>query len=175
MLRPTITIPQDINVTLIAAVDKAGGIGYNNRMPWHIPEDMQFFKTTTMSSPVIMGRHTYTSIGKPLPNRTNIVVTRDGYDMPVEVHDVTSIRNAFVVAMHHRTYNDIFIIGGGDIFQQTLPYVNTLLLTQLHDHFPADTYLPPIKWDEWSVVWRTHHSSYTRVKLERCRESDTVS
>lgn len=162
-----IKIPRDTNVTLIVAADKGGGIGYKNQMPWHIPEDLQFFKTMTTSFPIIMGRHTYESIGKPLPHRTNIVVSRSHVDFPDDVHVATSIQDAFDIVTTQYAYDKVFVIGGADIFRQTIPYADNLLLTQLHEYFPADTYLPPINWEDWIVVRRDYYSAYTRILFER--------
>lgn len=127
-------------ISLIAAHDKNRGIGIHNKIPWHIPEDLKHFKEITMNHPVIMGRKTYESIGKPLPGRTNIVVTRDqNYSADVKV--VHSIDEAISYA---KTIDqeEIFIIGGAEIFRQSIDKADKLYVTIVDGVYKADTFFP---------------------------------
>lgn len=124
---------------LIVAVAEGGVIGYQNAMPWHIPEDLAYFKATTLGHSVIMGRRTYLSLGKALPQRQNVVISRDtSLKLPdAEVyHDLFEALNA---------HPDAFIIGGAKIFEQTLPYISRLYLTQIELKTPGDAFfkIPP--------------------------------
>src|SRR5262249_45182370 len=133
-----------IRITLVVARAENGVIGKDGKLPWHISADLQFFKRMTVGKPVIMGRKTYQSIGRPLPRRTNIVVTRD-VDWTAEGITVAQdIATAFAVAYEdaHRTGADeIAVIGGADIYRQTLARADRIYLTEVHQAFDGDTVL----------------------------------
>ncbi len=136
-------------VSIIAAIGKNRVLGKNNQLLWHIPEDLKRFKTLTLGHPVIMGRKTFESIiealGKPLLGRTNIVVTRSIKDRPLwsgsEVQVVHSIEEALARAAE-LNHEEIFIIGGGQIYAQALPYADRLYLTLIDDEKGGDSYFP---------------------------------
>lgn len=133
-------------ISLIVAHDENRVIGYNNTMPWHLPGDLAYFKKTTMGKPMIMGRKTFESIGKPLPGRTNIVITRDtGYKREgiVVVH---SFEEALEVAKKEN--KEIMVIGGEQIFRLALPIADILYVTKIQHSFEGDTYFPEYG-DEW--------------------------
>ena len=134
-----------------------GVIGRNNAMPWHLPEDLKFFKRVTMGKPVIMGRNTYESIGKPLPGRPKIVITRTP-DYHVDgVHIVTSVEEAVDLAGQLTAPNidaEIMVIGGAQIFELTLPVANRIYLTELHANIEGDVFFPPFPPGQWQEVAR---------------------
>ncbi len=128
-------------ISLIACINKNRGLGYQNKLLYQLPEDMKFFRETTKNSVVIMGKNTFLSIGRPLPNRTNIVITRDknfkaeGCEVKYSVDDALEVRTT--------TTRPIFVIGGAQIYEQTIPQANTLYLTIVNDDkTPADTFFP---------------------------------
>lgn len=126
---------------MIVAVDETRAIGKDNRLLWHIPEDLQHFKTLTSGHAVIMGENTYHSIGRPLPNRTNVVVTLDqALELPgcLVVH---SLDEALTVAREQES-EEIFVIGGASIYRQMLPMVDRLYLTLVTGTHEADTFFP---------------------------------
>lgn len=145
------------NIVLVAAMAENGVIGRDNKLPWRIRSDLQYFKSITVGRPIVMGRKTYESIGKPLPDRTNIVVTRDrNFSAPgiVVAHDVeTALRLAREDAKK-RNADSIAVIGGTEIFKQTLPLADKLALTIVHARPEGDTYWPQIDDKEWKEIER---------------------
>ena len=135
--------------SIIAAVSDNGAIGTDNRMPWHISEDLKYFKRITSGGTVIMGRKTFLSIGKPLPGRTNIVITRgNGEGLPEGADIASSIQEAFSKAESYG--KPCFVIGGGEIYRQALQYADTLYITHVHTVIPdADTFFPDIPDSQW--------------------------
>ena len=148
-----------MTLSIIVAVAENGVIGCAGRMPWHISEDLKRFKRITSGHPVVMGRKTFESLGcKPLPNRTNIVVTRNsGLALPEGVLSAASIEDA--VARFAGTAQEIFIIGGGEIYRQAMASdrVDKLYLTRISAQPQGDTHFPEIKPDEWRMVWCETH------------------
>ncbi|MBI3495317.1 dihydrofolate reductase [Candidatus Berkelbacteria bacterium] len=128
-------------ISIISAVDRKRGIGKNNKLLWDIPEDLQRFRTITSGHPIIMGRKTFESIGRPLPKRTNIVVMHRGETVPEGVIACYSMQEAIAEAKKHDT-QEIFIIGGGQIYALGLQYADKLYLTVVDGEFEADTYFP---------------------------------
>ena len=150
---------------IIVAIADNNAIGKDNALLWHISEDLKFFKRTTMGCPVIMGRKTFESIGRPLPKRTNIVVSRSGYDVPEGVVVVASLEKAFAavqssvssaVSGTETSPSKAFVIGGGQIYAQALPLVDRLIVTHVHTVIEdADTFFPDIDPSVWSVADRS--------------------
>lgn len=128
-------------ISMIVAVDEARAIGKNNQLLWFIPADLKRFKEITTGHAVIMGENTYRSIGKPLPNRTNIVVTLNREFHPEGCLPVYSLEQALLVAREHET-EEIFIIGGASIYKQFLPMTERLYLTLVKGQHEADTFFP---------------------------------
>ena len=157
-------------ISIIVAVAQNGVIGDKNALLWHISEDMRFFKRTTSGHPVIMGRKTFESIGRPLPKRTNVVITRG--DATFEGCEVAhSIEEA--IAMFSAE-EEVFIIGGAQIYKQALPLADKLYLTIVHRSYEGDTSFPEIDYSEWQEVAREEFSkgeeydgAFTFVDLER--------
>lgn len=138
-------------VTLIVAVADNGTIGRDNALPWHLPEDLKRFKRITMGKPIVMGRKTFESIGKPLPGRHNIVVTRDANyrrDGVTVVHDIEgALRAAGGV-------EEVMIIGGSDLFRLFLPHATRAHLTRVHGDVAGDVTWAGLDESEWRVVGR---------------------
>jgi dihydrofolate reductase len=140
-----------MTISLICATSQNGVIGLNNRLPWHLPADLVNFKKLTMHHHILMGRKTYQSIGKPLPGRTNIVITRQK-DFQA---DGCLIAHSFEEAIELcRGDDEIFVIGGADIYQQTLPFANKIYLTVIHQDFEGDTFLFEIDKTVWQETSR---------------------
>ncbi len=137
-------------LSIIVAVAKNNAIGGDNQLLWHISEDLKRFKKITMGSPVVMGRKTYESIGRPLPGRRNIIISRSN-DLQIDGCECfTSIDSALASCQSH---DEVFIIGGGEIYRQTIELADKLYLTVVHNEYPADTYFPtidPFMWEEES-------------------------
>jgi dihydrofolate reductase len=145
--------PRQIDIILVAALAENGVIGRDNGLPWRLKSDMRYFRDVTMNKPVVMGRKTYLSVGKPLPGRTNIVLTRDaGFAVPGVVV-AGSLEHAMEVARGdalRRGADAIAVIGGTELFRQTMPMAARLVLTLVHATPQGDTYFPAID----PALWR---------------------
>lgn len=159
-------------ITLIAAMDKNNGIGFQNKLPWQIPEDLQHFKRTTSGKPILMGRKTYDSIGRPLPNRHNIVLTRDfGWSRAT----VTTLPSVADVLNYTRTFplTELFVIGGEEIYKQFLQQADRLILTEIDAEFNCDAFFPRVDPNLWTEVSRITHQlpqypfAFSFVEYER--------
>ncbi|MGE7988035.1 dihydrofolate reductase [Lysinibacillus fusiformis] len=126
-------------ISLIVAHDDNQVIGYNNGMPWHLPGDLQYFKNKTMGKPMIMGRKTFESIGRPLPGRHNIVITRDENYHAEGIETVTSLEEAIAIA---GDVEEIMIIGGEQIFRLSMEMADRLYITKINHSFQGDTFFP---------------------------------
>jgi dihydrofolate reductase len=142
-------------LTLVVAIDAQRGIGVDNKLPWHLPEDLAHFKRVTIGRPIVMGRKTFDSIGRPLPGRRNIVITRNaGWSHPgVEV--AASIEAAVALLGDEQAS----IIGGAQIFNESMDIADRLVVTEIDHTFKCDTFFPPIDPQQWRETAReTHHS-----------------
>ena len=147
----------DVSVVLVAAVADNGVIGRDNAMPWRLSADLKRFKALTLGKPVVMGRKTFLSIGKPLPGRTNIVVTRDPQFCPDDVVAAGSIEAALEIAREDARRcgaNEIMVIGGTDIFTQTMGLADRLEITHVHAKPVGDALFPPIDAKLWRETAR---------------------
>ncbi len=159
------------NLSIIVATDNENGIGKNNQLLWHLPKDLQFFKKTTSGNPIIMGRKTFDSIGKPLPNRRNMVITRQN---DLEINGVEVYHDLNTALKECEAEKEVFIIGGGQIYKQALPLTQKIYLTKVHHEFDADTFFPSINAEDWEVILREdhfkdekHQFDYSFIILER--------
>ena len=155
---------------IIVAVSDNNAIGRNNELLWHISEDLRFFRRSTTGSPIIMGRKTFESIGRPLPKRTNVVITRgdvvfEGCEMAHSLEEAVAMFPA---------EEELFIIGGAQIYKQALPLVDKLYLTIVHRDYEGDTSFPEIDYSEWREVAREefergeeYDGAFTFIDLER--------
>ncbi len=142
-------------LTIVVAVDAKHGIGINNNLPWRLPEDLAHFKRTTIGHPVIMGRKTFDSIGRPLPNRRNIVITRN----PGWKHEGVEATSSLDAAIALIGDTPACIIGGAQIFAEALPHCERLIVTEIDKTFDCDTFFPPIDPTQWKEVARERHHS----------------
>jgi dihydrofolate reductase len=152
--------PHGVAIVLVAAVAENGVIGRDNALPFRQSSDLKRFKALTIGKPVLMGRKTFVSIGKPLPGRTNIVVSRDPGFNPDGVIVVRDLEQALRVARddaERRGVGEIAAIGGTDIFTQLLPLADRLEITHVHMRPEGDTYFPPIDATQWHPVARSDH------------------
>ena len=134
---------------MIAAVAENNALGKNNELVWHLPNDFKRFKELTSGHYIIMGRKTFESFPKPLPNRTHVVITRQQNYQPDGCIVVNSIENAIKACPENET---IYIIGGGEIYNQALAFSDTIEITKVHGEFEADAFFPEIKAEEWELV-----------------------
>jgi dihydrofolate reductase len=141
-----------LSIVLIVAAAENNAIGKGNQMPWHLPNDFKFFKNTTWGMPVVMGRKTFESMGKPLAGRTNIVITRQLDWNPEGVVVVHSLPEALQAA-EKLSVKKVFIVGGGDLYRQTLPLADTVFLTRVHTHIDGDTFFPELSEADWQLDW----------------------
>lgn len=144
----------DYTVTLVVAWSQDRIIGRNNALPWHLPADLQHFKRLTWGKPIIMGRKTFASIGRPLPGRHNIVLSRSGIDLGAPVSCVQSMEQALVVAATHLNKEcEVMVIGGAQVYAASLAYASKLVVTEIHHQFSGDTRFPELGAD-WVEVAR---------------------
>lgn len=146
-----------MRIALIWAMARNGVIGRDNKLPWYLPEDLKYFKRVTTGKPVIMGRKTYDSIGRPLPNRTNIVVTRDASLSLPGVKVVTSLEDALDIAQAESVISDVdevIVMGGAEIYAQALPHADRLYVTLVHAEVEGDAVFPTIDLDEYRELAR---------------------
>ena len=160
-----------MKLSLIVAFDKNRLIGRDNGLPWHLPADLKHFKSLTMGHHMIMGRKTFESIGKPLPGRTTVIITRQ-----------KNYRAEGCIVVHHldealeccRNEEEVFIIGGAQIFDCTMPLADRLYITEIDHTFDGDTHFPEISADDWEQISSEHHEAdeknnwgYTFINYKR--------
>lgn len=139
-----------MEISLIVAVDANNGIGYKNQLLCHLPNDLKYFKRVTSGSAVLMGRKTFDSIGRPLPNRLNLVVSKSVQQ--IEGCEVFESIEAAITFAQAQNQANLFIIGGDSIYKQALPLCNKLYLTRIHHSFDADAFFGPVPQQEWKLI-----------------------
>lgn len=154
-------------LSLIAALAENGCIGKNNDLPWHIPEDLKHFKMLTLGHPVLMGRKTFESIlkrlGKPLPGRTSIVITRQSnYSVPPGVFVYTNVDKAL-----EKFNEEVFCIGGAELYKETIARADKLYLTEVHQTVDGDTFFPPFDRKKWQEIERKDVAGYSFIVYHR--------
>lgn len=150
-----------IKLSMIAALDRNRGIGHGNAMPWHLPDDFRHFKALTLGKPILMGRRTAESLGRALPGRTNLVLTRSG-QVPFEgMRAVASLDQAREIAEGEGAC-ELCVIGGGEIYRQLLPQASDLHLTWVDAQVPADTHFPEVDPALWQETSSAPHPSDDR-------------
>lgn len=159
-----------MEVAIVAAVAANGVIGADGELPWHLPADLAHFKRTTMGHPVVMGRRTFEAVrerlGGPLPGRTNIVLSRGAPDLPEGVVHADSLEAALAAA--RRTGTDVvYVVGGGQVYEQCLPIADRLLLTEIDAEPAGDTRFPDWDREAWDEVDRDPHDGFAFVEYER--------
>ena len=160
-------------ISAIVAMSRNRVIGHDNKIPWYLPADLKFFKKTTLNHHVIMGRQTFLSIGRPLPNRTNIVVTRNPFFLADGVLIAHSLQEALRIAQQDGE-KEVFIIGGGQLYTQSMPYLDKIYLTKVESDSPGDTFFPEILPEIWKRTSKVdypaderHEFSYSMQIFER--------
>lgn len=145
---------------MIAAMAHQRVIGKDQKMPWHLPADLAFFKKTTIGSPILMGRKTYQSIGRPLPARLNIVITRNPDLNIAGCEVVTSLEQAITIANEKSKHsNELFITGGSHLYSHFLPLADRLYLTLIDATLSGDTYFPDYQQHQWHQLSRIDHQA----------------
>src|SRR4030095_13260387 len=139
-------------LSLVVAMAENGVIGNSNRLPWHLPADLKHFKSVTMGKPMLMGRKTFESIGKALPGRRNLVMTRGRPIDAAGVETVTSLEEALAATQDAA---ELMVIGGAEIFRICLPRAQRIYLTRVHAPIAGDTRFPAVDWNEWHRVERS--------------------
>ncbi|HLW50816.1 MAG TPA: dihydrofolate reductase [Sphingobacteriaceae bacterium] len=158
-------------ISIIVATSENHGIGKNNQLLWHLPNDLKFFKKITSGHTIIMGRKTFESIGRPLPNRRNIVITRQKGLIADGVETAASISEALKLTSGEP---EVFIIGGAEIYRQTLDHADRIYLTKVSVQLDADAFFPLIDPKQWQIIAQEDHAadekhaySYSFVILDR--------
>jgi len=161
-------------ISIIVAIGENNEIGKKNQLLWHLPADMKHFRKITLGKPVIMGRKTFESIGKPLPNRENIIITSDKNFHSQGIKVVHSLQEALDLT---KNQPETMIIGGASIYKQALPISDRLYLTVVHHKFDADAFFPKINKEEWQEIKRKDYLTdtensypYSFMVLQRIRK-----
>jgi dihydrofolate reductase len=163
-----------MKLSIIVATSENNAIGKNNQLLWHLPADLKFFKNTTMGCPVIMGRKTFQSIGRTLPGRKNIVISRDSLFNANKEFDIEVVNSLESALNSIKDFETVFIIGGGEIYKQALPFTDVIYRTIVHRQIEGDTFFPELNSNEFKLVWEEKHLAddknkydYTFQKIER--------
>lgn len=140
-------------ISFIVAMDENRVIGKNNQLPWHLPEDLKYFKRVTMGHPIVMGRKTFDSIGRPLPGRENIIITRNNEFKNESCTVFHSMEQLLQYCQDHSN-EEYFVIGGAEVFKQLISFVDRLYITFINEQFEGDTFFPTIDMNEWELISR---------------------
>ena len=151
-----------MRLSAIVAMASNRVIGANNALPWRLPDDLKRFKQLTMGHTLVLGRKTYESIGRPLPGRTMVVVTRQKDYAPEGVKVVHSVDEALALA---KGDSEVFIAGGAELYAQTMDRVERLYLTRIEREFPGDTYFPEVDLSTWRLIEGEHHAPESAADL----------
>jgi len=150
-----------MKLSMVAALDRNHGIGHGNAMPWHLPDDFRHFKALTLGKPILMGRRTAQSLGRALPGRTNLVLTRSGQVPYAGMHAVTSLAQAQAIAAEEGA-QELCVIGGGEVYRLLLAQATDLHLTWVDADVPADTWFPALDPQAWQEVSSQAHPADAR-------------
>jgi dihydrofolate reductase len=156
-----------VTVTILAAVARNGVIGVDGGLPWHLPDDLRRFKEATLGHVLVMGRRTYESIGRPLPGRTTVVVTRSVDWRPKEEHVLVAHRVPEALALAAEVDDEVFVVGGAQIYEEALPVADRLELTLVDQEPAGDTLFPAVDWSEWREVRREPGEGVAYVSYDR--------
>lgn len=153
-----------MRLSVIVATSLNNAIGKENRLLWHLPADLNFFKSTTMGCPVVMGRKTFESIGRVLPGRKNVVITRD--DNFNSEFDITVVGSIGEALSELDAEKEVFIIGGGEIYRQSIGFVDTIYRTLVDVVIDGDVYFPEIDVSKFDLVWEERHLADEKNKFD---------
>lgn len=151
-------------VTLLAAIGRNLVIGRDGDMPWHLPEDLRHFKATTLGHPMVMGRKTFDSIGRALPGRRTIVVTRQRDWHHADVETAHSLADALALA---GPTDEVFVVGGGQLYAEAMPFAQRMILSEVPDSPEGDTFFPEWVVQDWREIRRAHHEGFDIATYER--------
>ena len=154
-----------MRVVIVAAVGRNGVIGVDGGLPWRIPEDLARFKSMTMGHALVMGRATFESIGRPLPGRSNIVLTRRPGWAHEGVDAAASLQEALEIAADRE--QDVYVAGGADVYRQALDLADAMELTEVDASPDGDTWFPEVDWASWDETGRVEHPGFDFVTYER--------
>jgi dihydrofolate reductase len=154
-------------ISCIVATAHENVIGKNNQIPWYLPADLKYFKKVTTGHHIIMGRNCFESIGRPLPNRTNIIITRDAFFMSSNCLIARSIKEALEIAMEN-SEEEAFIIGGGQIYEQSQGLWDKLYLTEVDVKVDGDVFFPAIDPNEWTMMSEECHQKDEKNEFDYC-------
>lgn len=145
-------------LSAVVAMSENNAIGRDNDLPWHLPDDLKFFKRTTLGSPILMGRKTYESVGRPLPGRLNIVVSSQGsLELPESVLLFDNLHDA-IARLKEEPTEQGFIVGGGNIYKQTMSHLDRIYVTKVHTTIDdAHAFFPEISTNDWKLTWSEEH------------------
>ncbi|GAA4805993.1 dihydrofolate reductase DfrA [Olivibacter ginsenosidimutans] len=147
-------------ISIIVAAAKNNAIGKNNQLLWHMPADLKFFRKTTSGHTIIMGRKTFESVGQPLPKRRNIVITHQKDYQAEGIEVASSLEEALERCEKEREDDEVFIVGGAQIYEEAMPFTDKIYLTVIQQVFEdADTFFPPISDEKWQLEQVEHHES----------------
>jgi len=160
-----------MKISLIVAVNRNGVIGKDGKMPWHLPADLKYFKSVTMGKPIVMGRKTFESLGRPLPGRENIVLTRD---KNFTAEGCTIIHSLEEMRQHTADVDEVMIIGGAQLYEQMLPHADHIYMTRVDCLDEGDTWFPAFNPAEWETGFIEAHEAdeknpcaYTFIRYDR--------
>lgn len=143
--------------TIVVAASENNVIGIDNNLPWHLPDDLKFFKKTTLGKPVLMGRKTFESLGRPLPKRLNIVLSRSKQELPEGVLQFADYNEA-ILYLEEKNIEEVCIIGGGVVFANTIDIVDQIFMTRVHTQLDnGEVFFPTINPEVWTKVWEEFH------------------
>ncbi|MEW5727095.1 MAG: dihydrofolate reductase [Pseudomonadota bacterium] len=155
-------------MALVVAADEGGVIGDRGRLPWHCPEDLAWFREVTMGKAMVMGRRTWEAIGRPLPGRDSVVLTRDPSWSAKGAHPARSLPEALDLAARLRPdAEEIAVIGGAEVFAEALPLADRIYWTAIPGRHPGDTRMPPVRWAEWRRTRRRQGEAATFAVYDR--------
>lgn len=153
-----------MTITLIAAAAENNALGKDNDLVWHLPDDFKRFKAITSGHFIVMGRKTFESFPKPLPNRTHVIITRQkNYQVPAGCLVVSSIEEALEICPQNE---EVFIIGGGEIYKQSIALANKIELTRVHTEVEADTFFPEFDLANWKLLQEEYHPKDEKHKYD---------
>ncbi len=162
-----------MNISIIVALSENNVVGINNQLPWHLSADLKRVKALTMGHHLIMGRKTFESIGRPLPGRTNVIITRNKNFKAEGCVTVSSLTEALE---RSKDDSEVFIFGGGEIFREGLPKVTKIYMTRIHRDFEGDTHFPELNSNDWKEISRQdfnadekNNYNYSFIDLERVK------
>lgn len=151
-------------ISAIVAMNQDHIIGVDNQIPWYLPADLKFFKKITSGHPILMGRKCYESIGNPLPNRTNIIITRNPYFIVSNCITVHSIEEGLSFAKKNNA-TEVFIIGGGEIYAHSIQYWNKIYITEVDFKCEGTVYFPTIDFKDWKLISSESHEADEKNKM----------